>query len=1005
MQTSSPPALRGLVWRTAAACSLLSSTAGLFACGNKAPQEGRVETLEALNAYDAQSQGAAARKQTPVSGHVFLLARVPGAHVALWAVDAESGARLHRLATTNTLDDGSFALDAGTYEGPALLEAKAPATLAVLSLALREVGLGAAVTDVVLTPVTTVMAAYAGFRAGTGVGWQRAVVEAETSLNEHFFAIDHTRIVPAPWPSDAGQSGRTCDLDQAARRASLVARGLAVLADARLSRSASPQPDAEALGKLLAFVTRDVAADGLVDGRPAEQGPGGPYVQVAPEVLRDGLAGAIASFLDSPSNYSGCKASDAQSLLDHLQRSNNPPLVTRDVEPPAPLPLVPAPPQVSCVGTDETDESVELDSVLRGPVKVRCRWQATGGTTNLRFDAGTESPWVARVVTAEQDELILGIDTAGIEEHTHRHRTAVTLCGDDAHGQSECRQIFLRFRNVPPKLQLAHVDGRSLAEGDDVAWYAPGHGFTVRATAGEGTSKLQLFIDGKLYAGQYVVPTEERSYDLAVVPGNCDQEKKLTVVATDESGHSIGRTLSLRCLSRAPALQPLPTQYRPDFTVPAPSSGNEGWNEQQVSTLHKLFNRLDYVPGNGASIEENNLPVLRFAVDSADPRQLAGVPKVTYSYARFFDSRGSQASEVREWRELLPESDGTFSLPISYQMLLPQALLDLGTLQARENNALARCRPDDIHEIAFRVENSAGLRQEASYRFRLDLRAPEILVHSFEIAPWLRETPYESVLERIEHGSGLVAAKAQWSVRCTKDTLFPCYKVKLKGDMSLQFQVTTVFIDQWDCGDFQRTEINLPPHRCFHENWVNDKKGPNVAWSEFRGCHVPVKDHFAKNGRSTLYISAKEVGPFETIKAEARQAEAILTNNEVENLSFNFHFAKQERGWELTGGREGCFRLYHLLTENDWHFLGKGKNMRKLSTDYFAAGFAGAADIPPSSQFSLEADPEMPASLGLVVQKEGSQIVHEWVRGENKTCERFFNIYTMPSGRSGQMKP
>lgn len=997
--------MRSSLLRPGHPSSTVATFLGLcFSLANAACQDGRDRHSVELGHDVLGVEHGASGSQPPISGTVFFLQRVAGAPVVLYSVK-ETGERLDPIVATSTDEAGYFRLDPGAYEGPAVLEAVLASPSIQIALPIEHVELGASSLPVVLSPVTTLMAAYADYLAHAGLSWRESVVAATQAFNAHFFGLDHVHTVPAAWPVEAGRETTTCALSTPEFQASLVCRSLAALGAGHLAPSAQDLTPEEGLHQLLQNLQNDLLADGLLDGRPTAFPTPPAYARLGPEVARDALAEAMDAFLRGPANHSGCSADAAQPLVTHLRASNKNPLPYRK-GPPAPQPVL-APPEVHCSLFDAADEKRSFADVLRGTVSIECSWKSDAPMLYAGLDGHDGLPWLQQVDSAGANVASFRVDTEAIERAHHVGELRINLRGHDSAAQVTRDHVTLKFRNASPAVEVGQfLGGRGRPQDVHRVYYEFGKEIALPVRVDPAARLVRLYADGRLI-DEHVVPEQAKAEpDMVSVAlharlSTCDHTSQLRLSVVDVAGNETQKLFQATCLSDAPKIVPLLSEFVPDHGV-AQAPLQQGWEGAAPPLLQKFFHKFELDPLHGKDAVANNLPVVRFRVDEASAAHLVPGYRVSYAYRYLrLDHTNSFPVEMNEgdWETLEPAGPNTFALPLSYQTLLPRALWNGDPERARRHNYLAASRPADLHEVRFRVENEAGDVDEKTFRFALDLRGPHLQVREVGLEPAVLDSAYESALDRMRHDRrGLVAAEVFWPLGWTEHSLFPRLQLEVSGTADLTVFAEVEHIDQWDRLDCAEWST------CYHGHWpredckksqhlyTNDRNR-NAAWSQSRGCHPPVKDHYAKNRRSYRYVAnaqqyahdANLIAPRTWVACRSHAARMALTADMPARLGFTFPILESEdKRWQLSRGREGLFQEYHVVSEDDFHF-GHRKKMHVLTTDYYVIQLAARAEsLRPERVTGRPTDARYPGPIGTQLLPPTGEPVKRWGVDFNK---------------------
>jgi hypothetical protein len=138
-------------------------------------------------------------------------------------------------------------------------------------------------------------------------------------------------------------------------------------------------------------------------------------------------------------------------------------------------------------------------------------------------------------------------------------------------------------------------------------------------------------------------------------------------------------------------------------------------NAAQAAQVERRFYQLDN--------DSADLPTVRFTVTDQGKGIVGTDPngiKVSYLY-RF------NGSKQRDWTPLpcaVEQDNLQCAFAFTYQALLPDEIQAQPLTTARARNFIARSKPEDLHAVMFKVEDSVGNTTVAEWSLRLDLVGP-----------------------------------------------------------------------------------------------------------------------------------------------------------------------------------------------------------------------------------------------------------------------------------------
>ena len=258
-----------------------------------------------------------------VIGGTGIKGPVAGSTVTAYSISG--GAMGARIGTATTDASGNFSLSIGSYSGPLMLQlsggtytdeatgmAMPMASGDVMTAVLPSVAAGATISDVRMTPLTSMAQTMAQHLSG---GMTDAnITSANTAIGDYFMVRDILHVQPID-PLVAG-SGSGASQDA-------INYGMTLAAMTQYARS-------QGMTSSSAIVTTMMndASDGMMDGMMGSSavmmggmGMGTGAVMLA-TAGTSGLASAMSAFAASPQNRSGVAVSTMQTLMTRLGASN-----------------------------------------------------------------------------------------------------------------------------------------------------------------------------------------------------------------------------------------------------------------------------------------------------------------------------------------------------------------------------------------------------------------------------------------------------------------------------------------------------------------------------------------------------------------------------------------------------------------------------------------------------------------------------------------------------------
>jgi len=608
---------------------------------------------------------------TQLAGLVSLEGPVSGARV--WVVAAEDEAETFAEGWSD--DTGAFNADLGPLYGSVRLLATVEGSEGLETL--QDTQQGETLSDVQLSPLTTLHAAWVRGALKRGEDRARALQRAEDLVFGHFGGLDHARIAPA----DLRDDGLAIADDGV--RAGLFAHGLAEQAQRLSRRSQGQGAGPVTLLALVAAYGRDLE-DGLADGvdrfgAPITVGA----VPLTPDSLRLDLSMALGAFLDGPRNGTRFRASDFADVLQALREANGPLF-----------------PEGSLANRDERGPELQVhwrrDGVrlvqgvaVSGVVELEVQAEDASGVASLRAT-------VADVDTEEvtwDERAVWSVDVRDLEDGAH----VVEVTAVDGLGFVSTATTALTVDNTAPTLS---INAPELTDTPTVS--VRGQWFD-----NDRVAQVNLRVDGQ---SRLTLQAPPSSFEVNL-PLGCrgGATAVIEAVATDAAGNTSDvATGRAQCVGDAPTLVLLPSTVI-DERAATFEHGSDGallrvlfppspqrfvLDEQAVwpVRLAKLFSRLD--------AGSPNLPIFRWQAEGAAP--------ITVRYRTFVDD-----AEQRPWAELVVGPGGRVDLPVSLDTF-GGVLLEAGA--------------SAVHAAEVEVLDGQGGRVARRVEFQLEVLSPPMWV-------------------------------------------------------------------------------------------------------------------------------------------------------------------------------------------------------------------------------------------------------------------------------------
>jgi hypothetical protein len=593
--------------------------------------------------------------------------------------DFRDGKMGDQLCTTMSAGQGAWSCDLGALSGDFMVEVEQDRSSGLRAI-VDGVVLGESRANVQVTPVTTLVAAYAQHLVASGLNMQAALTKARSLIFGHFGGFDHGRVQPA-------------HLDQTLRSMSDEATcAVLLVAFQELARKEAETSGLSYDGlvnqwSLVGALVADISADGVFDGRGADGQLRLGTIDLGGDTLRPEYARAVLSWLGSAANTTSLSASDFEPLARSIAADMS------EIFPQGtPGPLDDQGPMISRF-------------VLRAGTRELGPSDPASGDVLAELSA-TAADGVARMDLSIQDQAGGAIDV--VDQHTGYRlwRIHGERLSDGVHAlQAEVRDMggivatatrALITDNTPPVLTATAagvVDAASVRVSGTVQ---DAIGPVTRIDLAGGGATATIANPPASYAGSISIA--------------CNATWPITVRAFDAAGNVATATVTVRCDSTPPSIGWDASMFQQESTLDAiyaadGTSVGYTWSltgadvvrldGTSSATITKYFNRLDQAA--------DNLPIYRFWANDTE-----GGVRVEYRY--IFNGQ-----EERSWTLVSPKtvtpSRSEYELPVSYQTL---------------GVTLASGALTDTHRVELRATDEAGNTQTIAAQFQVRLRSPPV---------------------------------------------------------------------------------------------------------------------------------------------------------------------------------------------------------------------------------------------------------------------------------------
>ncbi len=629
-----------------------------------------------------------------------------------------NGSRGDLLAQSKTDAKGQFSATIGNYSGPILIDVRngyyveeASGYRVDLNVgdylsAVTFYSAGGSLSNVMVTPMTTLAASLAGYYQGAGDNVSNAINKANTAMSSlALFNILDT--YPADLTDDKNKPGSLTN----SAMYGVVLAGLSQMS-ADISAQNGTQPhrvyNSMALTKALA---NDIS-DGKINGKKVADDIFLGITKLDSYTLRRTLGVASINFMNTTYNKSGLGRGDVEGYLSQIAAnsgslfpSENPPLPIDDVAP-----------------TITFTEPV-ANSYAAGMLKVRV---VATDFSNIKALTVT-SPSYPNMIFFDYDSsasiYLLDVDTTTIADGNLTFNVSATDVADNTSTAS----ITVVVDNTRPQINITSPANNSFTNLAVV---------TVTGTitdAGSGVSSIN-FVRGS----QSTAATITGNAFTANLATGADAQYDYTVNITDLVGNQSSSIYTLKKDTVAPGIGSLyATTYYDETQISATVDsntrivsynkvgGDQTENLQDVNmTINKYITRLSsgnsfkenvlsWDSSNGGGTYDYNIPYYKFTVKDdgfvgSSPVNLV----VTYSFSQQINNSWILK---RDWAAAPYDTNNTggfYVIPISTEYLGP----DLATVDNTVNN-----------RVTVRIVDEAGNIGYKYFYFKINLLGPPVI--------------------------------------------------------------------------------------------------------------------------------------------------------------------------------------------------------------------------------------------------------------------------------------
>lgn len=641
-----------------------------------------------------------------------------------------NGSRGDLLAQSKTDAKGQFSATIGNYSGPILIDVRngyyveeASGYRVDLNVgdylsAVTFYSAGGSLSNVMVTPMTTLAASLAGYYQGAGDNVSNAINKANTAMSS-LILLDILNTYPADLTDEKNKPG---SLTNSARYGVVLAALSQMSADISAQNGTQPHRvyNSMALTKALA---NDIS-DGKLNGKKVADDVYLGITKLDSYTMRRTLGVAAINFMNSTYNKSGLGRGDVENYLSQIAinsgslfPSENPPLPIDDVAPtitftePTANVYVAGALRVRVVATDFSDIKALTVTSPSFPNRIFFDYDSSASIYLLEVDT----------TTIADGNLTINVSATDVADNTST--ASITVVVDNTRPQIN---ITSPVNNSFTNLAVVTVTG------------------TI-TDAGSGVSSIN-FVRGS----QSTAATITGNAFTANLATGADAQYDYTVNITDLVGNQSSSIYTLKKDTVAPGIGSLyATTYYDEMQISATVDsntrivsynkveGDQTENLQDVNmTINKYITRLSsgnsfkenvlsWDSSNGGGTYDYNIPYYKFTV--SDPGFVGSSSVnlvVTYSFSQQINNSWVLK---RDWAAVPYDTNNTggfYVIPISTEYLGP----DLTTVDNTVNN-----------RVTVRIVDEAGNIGYKDFYFKLNLLGPPIITI---YDPTLSASPY-----------------------------------------------------------------------------------------------------------------------------------------------------------------------------------------------------------------------------------------------------------------------
>lgn len=641
-----------------------------------------------------------------------------------------NGARGDLLAQSKTDAKGQFSAQIGNYSGPILIDVRngyyieeASAYRVDLNVgdylsAVTFYSAGGGLSNVMVTPMTTLAASLAGYYQGAGDNVSNAINKANTAMSS-LILLNILDTYPADLTDEKNKPG---SLTNSAMYGVALAALSQMSADISAANGTQPHRVYNSMALTKALAT-DIS-DGKLNGKKVADDIFLGITKLDSYTMRRTLGVAAINFMNTTYNKSGLARGDVEGYLSQIALNSGSLFPSEN----KPLPIDDVAPTITF--TEPTP-----GVYVAGKLKVRV---VATDFSNIKALTVT-SPSFPNVNFFDYDSTasvyLLEIDTTTIADGNLTFNVSATDVADNTSTAS----ITVVVDNMRPQINITSPANESFTNQAVV---------TVTGTitdAGSGAASIN-FVRGS----QSTAATITGNSFTANLATGADARYDYTVNVTDRVGNQSSSIYTLKKDTVAPGIGTLyPTTYYDETQISAvvdsntrivsynKVQGDQTENLQDVNmTINKYITRLSsgnsfkenvlsWDSNNGGGDYDYNIPYYKFTVSDQGSVNSSPVNlMVTYSFSQQINNSWILK---RDWAAAPYDTNttgGFYVIPISTEYLGP----DLGTVDNTVNNRVTVRIVDEAENIGYR-----------DFYFKMNLLGPPVITI---YDPTLSASPY-----------------------------------------------------------------------------------------------------------------------------------------------------------------------------------------------------------------------------------------------------------------------